>query len=269
MTRHHKHKSPARLLRSLYIWHRYIGIGTALFVIILTITGLVLNHTDELELDSSYIQSDLLLDWYGIDSPGESTSYTSGPVSVTAVNEQIFWGTAPLPRVSAPLTGLLVYGDLVIIAAGGVLSLYTIDGELIEKLEHVAGVPAKILAIGLTAQQLLAVKTARGIYLTDDNMLEWSRVDNPEVFWSETSPLPAGLAASLQAAYRGTGLPVERVLLDLHSGRILGRAGVYLVDAAALLFLLLAMSGVWLWMRRRASVKAHRRKSESMHADKK
>ena len=250
-------------MRSLYIWHRYIGIVTALFVIILTITGLVLNHTDELKLDSSYIQSELLLDWYGIDSSGELTSYTAGPVSVTAVNDQIFWGTEPLSGISAPLSGLLLQGDLVIIAAGGVLSLYSIDGELVEKLEHVAGMPTGILAIGLTAQKLLAVKTVQGIYLTDKDMLEWNRADNPEIVWSETTPLPAGLEELLQAAYRGAGLPVERVMLDLHSGRILGRAGIYLVDAAALLFLLLAMSGIWLWTRRRASVRAHRRKSKS------
>jgi len=260
MTRHHKKKSPARLLRSLYIWHRYIGISTAVFVIILTVTGLVLNHTDELELDSSYIQSDLLLDWYGINAPGELLSYTSGSVSVTAVNDQVFWGSEPLSHVSVPLVGLLVYRDLVVIAAGGGLSLYTTEGELIEKLEHVAGVPAGILAIGITAQELLAVKTAQSIYLTDDSMLEWSRAANPEVLWSEAAPVPPGLEEALQAAYRGAGLPVERVLLDLHSGRILGRAGVYLVDAAAILFLLLAMSGVWLWTRRRASVKTHRHK---------
>jgi len=41
MTRHNKKKSRAKLLRSLYIWHRYIGIGAAVFVIILAVTGLV------------------------------------------------------------------------------------------------------------------------------------------------------------------------------------------------------------------------------------
>ena len=264
MTRHHKQKSPARLLRSLYIWHRYIGISTAVFVIVLTVTGLVLNHTDELKLDASYIESDLLLDWYGINAPGELTSYTSGSVSVTAVNDQIFWGNEPLSHVSVPLTGLLLYRDLVVIATGEGLSLYTTEGELIEKLEHIAGMPTDILAIGITAQELLAVKTARGIYLTDDNMLEWRLAARPEVLWSEARPVPPGLKAALQASYRGTGLPVERVLLDLHSGRILGRAGVYLVDAAAILFLLLAISGVWLWTRRRASVKAHRHKIRNM-----
>jgi len=42
----------------------------------------------------------------------------------------------------------------------------------------------------------------------------------------------------------------------------LGRAGVYLVDAAAIVFLLLAISGVWLWARRQASIKTHRRKTK-------
>lgn len=268
MTRHRKQKSPARLLRSLYIWHRYIGIAAALFVIVLTVTGLVLNHTDELQLDASYIQSDFLLDWYSINAPGTLTGYTSGPVTVTAVDDRIFWGEEPLPHLSGPLAGLLVYRDLVIIAAGGVLSLYSADGELIEKLEHVAGVPTGILAIGIAAQETwLAVKTAGGIYLTDDSMLEWQLADNPEVFWSETTPVPPALHEALQAAYRGTGLPLERVLLDLHSGRFFGRAGVYVVDAAAILFLLLAMSGIWLWARRRSSIKSHRRKTKTLHAD--
>jgi uncharacterized iron-regulated membrane protein len=116
---------------------------------------------------------------------------------------------------------------------------------------------------------LLAVKTAHGIYLTDDSMLEWRLAAKPDVEWSEATPVTPGLYEALQAAYRGTGLPVERVLLDLHSGRILGRAGVYLVDAAAILFLLLAISGVWLWTRRRASVKAHRHKIRNTDAGKK
>jgi uncharacterized iron-regulated membrane protein len=67
----------------------------------------------------------------------------------------------------------------------------------------------------------------------------------------------------LRSAWRGTGLSLERVLLDLHSGRILGEAGVWLVDAAALLFLLLAGSGVWLWGRRRASARVHERDIKS------
>jgi uncharacterized iron-regulated membrane protein len=40
------------------------------------------------------------------------------------------------------------------------------------------------------------------------------------------------------------------VLLDLHSGRLLGQAGPYLMDAAAVLLGLLAASGVYSTLRR-------------------
>jgi uncharacterized iron-regulated membrane protein len=46
----------------------------------------------------------------------------------------------------------------------------------------------------------------------------------------------------------------------------MGEAGVWLVDAAALLFLLLAASGVWLWGRRRASARAHERSIKAREA---
>ena len=269
MTRHNKNKSRAKLLRSLYIWHRYIGISTAIFVIVLSFTGLVLNHTDELELDAVYVQSEALLDWYGIDTPEDLNSHTSGLISITAVNDQIFWGNKRLAHISAPLAVMLTYSDLVVIASGGALSLFTPDGELVEKLDNVVGVPTGILAIGITPQALLAVKTARGIYLTDENLLEWSRAVNPDVAWSVAAPTKPSLIEDLKKAYRGTGLPIERIMLDLHSGRILGRAGIYIMDAAATGFLLLAVSGIWLWIRRRASVKAHRQKIRNTDADKK
>ena len=52
--------------------------------------------------------------------------------------------------------------------------------------------------------------------------------------------------------YRGRGLSMEKLILDVHSGRILGRFGVILVDLAAVLFLLLSITGTWIWIRRKS-----------------
>ena len=46
-------------------------------------------------------------------------------------------------------------------------------------------------------------------------------------------------------------LPIERLLLDLHSGRFFGRFGPWVMDAAAVLIVLLGVSGTWIWLRRR------------------
>ncbi|MGB5180149.1 MAG: PepSY domain-containing protein [Gammaproteobacteria bacterium] len=262
MTRHPESRSRAKLLRSLYIWHRYIGLSAALFVCVLSATGLALNHTESLQLDSNHVQTGWLLDWYGIHAPDYLDSYAAGPVLFTAVNERVFRDSEIIDGITSPLVGAIDYQDLTIVATLDQLTLLTRDGERIESIGSAAGVPAGIRAIGITANGAIAVQAATGYYLSDENLLEWSPTDTVEATWSTPSDTPPALAGVLKTSYRGHGLPLERVVLDLHSGRLLGDNGVLLVDAAAILFLLLAISGVWLWSRRRASARAHRHNRE-------
>lgn len=258
MTRHHK-KPRAKLLRSLYIWHRYIGLAAAVFVIMLSITGLALNHTEALDLDSTHVESELLLDWYGVHAPQHVTSYRAGTHTITAAGNQVYWNSMRLPGLQGPLVGAIAYYDLIIVAVPGKLLLFTSGGELIEQLDGAAGVPAGMQALGITPDNGLAIHAAHGYYRTNADFLEWQETDTLDASWASPSAPSDELLKALQTAYRGTGLSLERVLLDIHSGRILGRMGVYLVDAAAVLFLLLALSGVWLWTRRRSSARAHQR----------
>jgi len=262
MTRHPKHKSRAKLLRSLYIWHRYIGLSAALFVVILSVSGLALNHTESLRLDSTHVQSESLLDWYGIHAPDKLRSYSAGQDNFTEVHGLVFHNARLLDAVTAPLVGAIRHQDFIVLATQDHLNLLAQNGELIENIGSAGGVPAGMKAIGTTTDGTIAIKAAHGYYLTDESFLEWTETDTVDATWSMASDTPPALTRALQAAYRGNGLPLERVVLDLHSGRILGNAGVLLVDAAAIVFLLLAISGIWLWSRRRASARAHKRKLE-------
>ena len=40
-------------------WHKKIGVYTALFVIFLAISGIALNHTEKLKLNTTYIKTDI------------------------------------------------------------------------------------------------------------------------------------------------------------------------------------------------------------------
>jgi uncharacterized iron-regulated membrane protein len=259
MTRHKRKPARVKLLRSLFLWHRHIGLASALFVILLTLTGLLLNHTDDFSLDSRHVESTLVLDWYGINAPETMRSYTVGSITVTEVGMQVYWNTTSIPQASAPLLGTVAVHGLIIIGVEGQLLLFTPDGELIERLDNSAGVPTGMQALGSNAAGELVVKTAHGIYQADSSFLKWHETADAAVTWTVAVRPPPTLRAALQQAYRGTGLTLERLLLDIHSGRILGSRGVYLVDAAALLFLVLAVSGVWLWLRHHANAREHRR----------
>jgi PepSY-associated TM region len=259
MTRHPGTKPRLRLLRSLYIWHRYFGLTVALFVVILSVTGLALNHTEALQLDARHVQSDALLDWYGIHAPDTVISYRAGSHAVSQLGKHIYRDLQLVRTAEGTLAGAVEYAGLIVAGLDSGLLLFTSAGELIEQLGPAAGVPAGIQAVGTDGDGKLVIRTAQGNYLTDENFIEWTAATESKVAWAAESPPDEELARALRSAWRGTGLSLERVLLDLHSGRILGEAGVWLVDAAALLFLLLAGSGVWLWGRRRASARAHAR----------
>jgi hypothetical protein len=259
MTRHRRKPSRAKPLRSLFLWHRYIGLTSALFVILLTTTGLLLNLTDELSLDSRYVQSGLLLDWYGIKPPRDMITYMAGSTAVTEVGRRVYRNTTLIPRVQAPLLGAVEAHGLVIIGIKDQLLLFTTEGQLVERLDNGAGIPEGIRALGLDAAGNLVVKATHGLYRTDSNILKWQKESDDPIHWAVAAQPPAALRSALQQAYRGRGLTLERLLLDIHSGRIFGSRGGYFVDTAALLFLVLASSGIWLWGRHHANTRQHRR----------
>jgi hypothetical protein len=260
MTRSHKARAPAKLLRSLYIWHRYIGLAATLFVIILSITGLLLNHTEEIGLDSIHLSSPTLLDWYGIHAPDDIRAFRAGPLMIAELNGRLYANNAPLQNIEGTLTGAVMFNDLVLVATMDQLVLLTPAGELVERMDSSAGVPPGIQAIGIGNTGLPVIRTSQGDYRPDTNLMIWTRTSAVNGDWSVPAALDEEAMKSLDSAWRGNGLPLERVMLDLHSGRILGQWGVYLMDAAAILFLVLSFSGVWLWLKRRASARAHQRK---------
>ena len=97
----------------------------------------------------------------------------------------------------------------------------------------------------------IVVAAAHGYYVADEALVSWRERDAVQAHWATQENTPPALHARLVSAYRGKGLSMERVLLDLHSGRILGSRGELFMDGIAILFLLLASTGIWLWAKRK------------------
>ncbi|MGD8976002.1 MAG: PepSY domain-containing protein, partial [Gammaproteobacteria bacterium] len=244
--------SPAKRLRrrsALATWHRRLGLTAALFVLMLSITGLALNHTDSLGLDDRFVGADWLLRWYGIDAPGHGESFRLDRSDVTRLGDRLYLDARVIEHDVGALTGAVSTEGLIIVAVDGDLLVLTAAGDRVERLGREDGIPAGIRAVGMDADGRVIVRTAAGTYRADSQLLAWapSGGGSSDLRWPEpASPDPA-LLATLRSDYLSNILTLERVLLDLHSGRIFGRYGPWLMDAAAVLLLVLAVTGVWLW----------------------
>jgi len=238
--------------RSIGVWHRYIGVSAAFFLALLSITGLLLNHGDSLDLEHRFIRSKLLLDWYGIAAPEESISFAAGSHVITQLGKRLYYEDRPLEGKYGHLTGTVATDDALLVAAGKSALLLTPDGELIERIDEGDDLPLGIIAVGLDAVARPVIRTATGIYQPDRNWLRWVRSEPAtDVNWARPVAISTDLGERIRRHYLGNSLSVERVLLDIHSGRILKGAGTAVADAIAILMLILTTTGVWTWLRRR------------------
>ncbi len=236
---------------ALQRWHRRLGIAAAVFVILLVASGVALNHTDSLGLNKTHVQTPLLLELYNVAPASEPVGFAVGGHTVTRLGERIFWDDTAMAQATGRLAGAVRQGRLVVVALDGRLLLLTDEGEVVERLGDAAGVPEAVERIGLDPDGRVAVAGSRGLERVDLDTLRWQPAPGVAVDWAKPQPLPERQRERLLAQYRAAALSLEKVILDVHSGRILGAWGPWLVDAAAALFLVLAVSGLWLWSRTR------------------
>jgi PepSY-associated TM region len=235
----------------LKTWHRAAGLFAAVFLLLLTVTGLLLMHTDDLDLDRRHVGADRLLDWYGIHPAPPPLSFAVDDHWITQVGDRLYFDTRFVSRVDGLLIGALPAGSEILAATTGSLLLLTVEGSIAEKLGATAGVPSDLSHLGTTADGAIVVRSAHAQFVFDPlaGSIQTDAERRP-TRWCDAAPAPAAMQRSINHGYRGSGLSLERIILDLHTGRLFGAAGVLLINLSSILLLILVFSGVVLWWRR-------------------
>jgi len=230
-----------------------MGLSAAAFVLLIASTGLLLNHTSDFEFDKQHVQSGWILDWYGIKAPEQILSFAAGHHYITLMGEDLYLDQYEIRGNSRQLVGASISNDMLVIAVNDSILLLTPDGEQIDYLSGKDGVPSGIQQLGMDATGSIVVRTDYERYRPEADFLRWRRINNkePTIRWESPSQISPAFKTALQHHFRGEVLPVERVLLDMHSGRIFGRFGVWVFDAIAILLMLLALSGTLIWFKRK------------------
>jgi hypothetical protein len=235
-------------LRTLLSWHRYAGLGVAILAIHLAITGILLNHTSELGMNQHYIGNKTILKWYGIKLPVKLPGYQVEDNWLTYWDNTIYFNDRRIARSHRPLIGATQTSHFYALATTEEIWLLTVDGEVIEKLSSPGEKLGDILSIGQLDQHIV-IKTTQGIFKADKDLVAWQPTTDQDIKWSVQQNIPHMLMESL--FHQGHSISWERLMLDLHSGRIATKAGTLLVDLAGIVMLFLAITGFTIWLKRR------------------
>jgi len=230
--------------RRLRRGHRWVGLSLVAFVLLLSISGIALNHSIDLELDRRYVSWSWLLDAYGLEVPAPATSFADSGHRATLVGERLFLDGRDTGQQDSILTGIAGLGSLVVIGGEQTVYLMTESGEFVEAIDLGAKLDGPIEQVGRSGERAI-LKSAGKLYRSDPEIALFEAWDDESAdHWSVATPPDAAELAVLQTAWRGRGVTVERLLLDLHSGRVFGSAGPLFMDIVAILLIALSLSGL-------------------------
>lgn len=246
-----KEKKRKNLFRK---WHRRLGFSAAILLLNLSITGILLNHSETLGLDKRYIDSGWIVDWYGIKAPTTATCFSLAKLEkpICQIDEQIYYDNQQLLSSGSPLIAVTQLNhQLISLVTTHSISLFTPDLQLIESVTESQSLPVPITAAfnNTANDQLLFIADEQTWEFNDETL---SFTETTTLLLKETTAQPAqGVNLKrLQGQYLSKQLTQLKFIQDLHSGRIFYLPGKLLTDLTAIITILLIISGFVAWQKR-------------------
>ncbi len=229
--------------------HRVLGVSSLLFVLLISLSGLILNHADTLGM-SRRAAPELLIGLYGMELPPVDSAFVAAEVLFATSSETLYANGEEIAKQVDRLIGAVAVQDGFIIATQNEFFVTNLDAALVERFAPDTMAPMSKLG---TYGERIIVETPDGLAEFDPLQMRLSSSATHtagDMTWSQAATPSARQAQAIGAAALGQAISWERVLLDLHSGRILPAVGRYLADLTALSLLYMCITGLVLWTRR-------------------
>ena len=238
----------------LHKWHRRIGLLASSFMVFLVITGIALQHSDDFELNSKFLSNSWLLNYYGI-KPNPITSYQTDNQIVSHAGESIYLSGKPILQNIPDIYGAIKHpsnsNDEIIIATSNSLITINHNGNIVDEITTQDGLREVPIGIALSKNNTVVLRSVNTDWESLGDLTNWQKLQGPYPQWVTPSITLPALRQVIESHDMSQQINLERFLLDAHSGRFFGKYGIYIIDLAAILLLILSITGIWLWVVRR------------------
>lgn len=242
-------RADSRKRRPSRLWHRWLGFALVLPLLFISVTGVLLNHVDQLGWDAKPTRSQWILSHYNMALEGNPITFQSGGLHVSEWGGQLFWNGESLP-IRDDLVGVAELQDGVAVVSPRSIRLFNAEGTLIDALSEMDLPEGAFARAGLDAEGRLVVQAGEGgDWVFSPDLLDYTEHKATTVTWSAPGETSDSARQAMQDSYRGEGLSWARVLLDLHSGRFFGSVGRWIVDLFVVLLVILSVTGLMVGIR--------------------
>ncbi len=228
-----------RLFRKI---HRWVGLLSALWLLQLTVTGLLLQHANYLGLNRSYVSQNAILQWFNYGH--HQQAWESNHQTLYQIDDQVIIN-GQNTSIEQQLVAAIHNGQQWIVATKSTLYWFNEQGQISQQLDAFDGVPNPI----------------QGLAFYDRNLLIWVNnkhwLMNKQGHWHPTNvtvnitfPSPRSLKVDEQKRLLpialGQRLSFDKVLYGIHSGL---KSSIWLNTLSGFALLYLSLSGIYLFFK--------------------
>jgi hypothetical protein len=227
-----------RLRKFLRKIHRWIGVLASVWLLLLATTGFLLQHKDDWNLDQQYTESKLLLSLYKIGN--QYISFETNNSSIAQLDYQIYINKQPVQKLEQQIIAAIYQQPNWIVATDTKVIWINEDGQILQSLDELDGLPTKIENLGNDQYDLFIQSENKSINL------ETLKPSSLVINWSQASQ-SEDLKQQLMHQASHNYLSYQQLLFDLHAGIT---SPSLLNDFAALALIFLSLSGIIIFVKK-------------------
>jgi len=229
--------------------HKYLGFAFSLFILHLTITGILLIYPKTFNIEDTYISNYFILKKYNMDTHKEVKGLVNIEDEVVIIKNNIYLNSKFVDKFSDEIINILYQKkeNKIIVLSKSNIGLYffeNIDNELeiidIISIENTK----KINHLGLSLSGNKVFLKNDNDYYNLDNNHQLKLVDKIEknIKWSNTNKINKKLAKYYLNIHQGKGVSLTRILTELHNGKFFGSIFTLVLFFSSLSLIFLTLS---------------------------
>ena len=229
--------------------HKYLGFTFSLFILHLTVTGILLTYPKTFNIEETYISNFFILKKYNMNTHREVYGLSNIKDEVIIIKNNIYLNGKFVDKFSNQIINILYQKkkNRIIVLSESTIGIYLLenmDGELeiydIISIENTK----KIQHIGLNLSDgIVFLKNDNQHYKLDNSyMLKSADEKVKNINLSEVSLISKKLATYYLNIHQGRGVSLIRILTELHNGKFFGSIFTLILFFSSLSLIFLTLS---------------------------
>lgn len=236
----------AKTKTALRLFHKYIGFIFSIFIFQLTITGIMLLYPHFFRLNDSFVSNNYILKKYNMLNIEDAKIFGDKDNELVLLGESLYFKKVLLDSIEEKIINALYIPSetSVFIFFKKKINIYKLEFDkdqfdIIDIKEK--NLKEEIVKIGKDKKNVIHIMT-KNSYIEIQNQELRPVKNNIKLKWLLENEKNKNIAKDYLVVHQGKGVPLHRIITELHNGKILGSFLSYLLLLASISLLFLIFS---------------------------